>query len=115
MLLAAACFSVTDGRLCYLMPAVLLGLVVLAAALFELKNYDAAIASAKHALGSSRFRVPANVIIADAYEGLKQDGWKELAIAHYKKGLKDRRYQKYCEDKIDRILNPMGQTEGEAQ
>lgn len=87
----------------------------MAAAHLELKQYGKAISAAKQALGSSRFRVPANVIIADAYEGRKQDGWKELAIVHYKKGLKDRRYQKYCEDKIDRILNPMGQSEADAQ
>ena len=32
-----------------------------------------------------------------------------------KKGLENRQYKKYCEDQIDRILNPMGGGEEEAQ
>jgi tetratricopeptide (TPR) repeat protein len=86
----------------------------LATAYFELKQYKSVIGSARRALGSRKYQVHANVIIGDAYEAQKGEGWKERAIEHYKKGLKDRRTQKYCEDKIDRILNPMGQ-EDEAE
>jgi tetratricopeptide (TPR) repeat protein len=77
---------------------------------FEAKNYKAATSSAKKALGS-KHDVPANVILGDTYEAVKGDGWKDKAILHYKRGLKDRRYKKYCEDKIDRIKNPMGAEE----
>jgi tetratricopeptide (TPR) repeat protein len=87
----------------------------MAVAHVELNDYNAAIRSAKRALGNRRYNVPANVIIGDSYEALKSEGWKEKAIEHYKKGLKDRRNQKYCEDKIDRILNPMGESEEEAE
>ncbi|MBS13449.1 MAG: hypothetical protein CME19_17845 [Gemmatimonadetes bacterium] len=82
----------------------------LAVSYFESHNYQGAISSAKKALGS-RHDVPANVILGDTYEALKGDGWKDKAIKHYKRGLKDRRYKKYCEDKIDRINNPMGSEE----
>ena len=77
---------------------------------FEAKNYKAAMASAKKALGS-KHDVPANVILGNAYEAVKGAGWKKKAILHYNRGLKDRRYKKYCEDKIDRINNPMGAEE----
>jgi len=77
---------------------------------FEAGKYQSAISSAKKALGS-RHDVPANVILGDTYEAVKGDGWKDRAIKHYKRGLKDRRYKKYCEDKIDRINNPMGAEE----
>ena len=81
-------------------------------AYFATKQYQTAISSAKRATGSRKYAVPAHVIIGDSYEALKQPGWKEKAVFHYKKGLKDRRYKKYCEDKIDRILNPMDDGEG---
>jgi tetratricopeptide (TPR) repeat protein len=77
---------------------------------FEAQKFSAAISSAKKALGS-KHDVPANVILGDTYEAMKGDGWKNKAIKHYKRGLKDRRYKKYCEDKIDRINNPMGSEE----
>ena len=79
----------------------------IASAYLETKQYQSAINHARRAL-SSKYAVPANVVIADSLEGMKLGGWKEKAISHYKKALKDRRYQKYAEDKIDRILNPMG-------
>ena len=79
----------------------------IAVSYFESQKYSAAIANAKKALGS-RHDVPANVILGDTYEAMKGDGWKQKAIMHYERGLKDRRYRKYCEDKIDRINNPMG-------
>jgi tetratricopeptide (TPR) repeat protein len=82
----------------------------LAVAYFEAQKYQSAIGSAKKALGS-KHDVPANVILGDTYEAVKGDGWKVKAIQHYTRGLKDRRYKKYCEDKIDRIKNPMGQEE----
>lgn len=72
---------------------------------FELEQYKSAIASANKAVGSSKWKVPANVILGDSYRML---GDKDKAVEHYKKGLSDRRYKKYCEDQIDRILNPMG-------
>ncbi|MDP6776052.1 MAG: tetratricopeptide repeat protein [Candidatus Latescibacteria bacterium] len=87
----------------------------LADAYLELNQYKSAIASARKALGSRRYSVPANVIMGDAYEAIKAEGWKEKAISHYEKGLKDRRYKKYCEDKIDRIKNPMGIDEEEEE
>ncbi len=79
---------------------------------FELKQYRNAIRHANKAVSSSKWRVPANVILGDCYREL---GQKEKAIARYKEGAKDRRYKKYCEDQIDRILNPMGGGEEEAQ
>ena len=82
----------------------------LAVSYFEAGQYKGAISSAKRALGT-KHDVPANVILGDTYEAVKGDGWKNQAIKHYKRGLKDRRYKKYCEDKIDRINNPMGQEE----
>ena len=86
----------------------------LASAHFELKNYQNALNAARKATGSSKFRVPAHVLMGDVFDAWRPDGWKEKAIANYKKGLKDRRNKKYCEDKIDRILNPMGEeVEGE--
>jgi tetratricopeptide (TPR) repeat protein len=86
----------------------------LASAHFELKNYQNALNAARKATGSSKFRVPAHVIMGDVYDAWRPDGWKEKAIDNYKKGLKDRRNKKYCEDKIDRIINPMGEeVEGE--
>ena len=45
------------------------------------------------------------MIMGDSHREL---GNKEKTIEHYKKGLGDRRYKKYLEDQIDRILNPMG-------
>ncbi len=77
---------------------------------FETKQYKSAAAAARKAL-SGRYSVPANVILGDIYEAMKSDGWKDKAIAHYEKGLRDRRYKKYCEDKIERIKNPMGEEE----
>ncbi len=82
----------------------------LAVTYFEFQKYQSAISSAKKALGS-RHDIPANVILGDTYEAVKGNGWKDRAIKHYKRGLKDRRYKKYCEDKIDRIKNPMGSEE----
>ena len=82
----------------------------LAVSYFEAQKYQPAIASAKKALGS-KHDVPANVILGDTYEALRGNGWKDKAIKHYTRGLKDRRYKKYCEDKIDRIKNPMGSEE----
>ncbi|MCY4352265.1 MAG: tetratricopeptide repeat protein, partial [Gemmatimonadetes bacterium] len=79
---------------------------------FGLKQYRNAIAHANKALSSSKWKVPANVILGDCYREL---GQKEKAIAHYRKGVTNRQYKKYCEDQIDRILNPMGGGEEEAQ
>ncbi|MCY3868328.1 MAG: tetratricopeptide repeat protein [Gemmatimonadetes bacterium] len=79
---------------------------------FGLKQYQNAIRHANRALSSSEWRVAANVILGDCYREL---GQKERAIAHYKKGVTNRQYKKYCEDQIDRILNPMGGGEEEAQ
>ncbi len=76
-------------------------------AYFETKQYQRAISSARKATGSKKYAVPAHVIIGDSYEALKKPGWKEKAIFHYKKGLNARKWKKYCEDKIDRIRNPM--------
>jgi|GEM_PF-1048829 tetratricopeptide (TPR) repeat protein len=84
----------------------------LASAQFELKNYQNALNAARKATGSSKFRVPAHVIMGDVYDAWRPDGWKEKAIANYKKGLGDRRNKKYCEDKIERIKNPMGEEVG---
>jgi tetratricopeptide (TPR) repeat protein len=83
----------------------------LAVTYFESQKYQSAIGSAKKALRSKKYNVPANVILGDTYEAAKGNGWKEKAIQHYKRGLKHRRYKKYCEDKIDRINNPMGAEE----
>ena len=77
---------------------------------FETQQYKSAAAAARNAL-SGKFLVPANVILGDIYEATKSEGWKDKAITHYQKGLRDRRYKKYCEDKIDRIKNPMGEEE----
>lgn len=82
----------------------------LAVTYFETKQYKSATANARKALGG-RFNVPANVILGDIYEAIKSEGWKDKAISHYEAGLKDRRYRKYCEDKIERIKNPMGDNE----
>ena len=79
---------------------------------FERKQYQNAITHAKKAVSSSKWRVPANVILGDCYREL---GQKETAISYYKKGVGNRQYKKYCEDQIDRILNPMGGGEEEAQ
>lgn len=77
---------------------------------FETQQFKSAAAAARKALSGS-FTVPANVILGDIYEAMKSEGWKDKAIAHYQKGLRDRRYKKYCEDKIERIKNPMGEEE----
>ena len=77
---------------------------------FETKQYKSASAAARKAL-SGRYSIPANVILGDILEAVKSEGWKDQAIAHYTKGLRDRRYKKYCEDKIERIKNPMGDEE----
>jgi tetratricopeptide (TPR) repeat protein len=77
---------------------------------FETQQYKSAAAAARKAL-SGNFLVPANVILGDIYEATKSEGWKDTAITHYQKGLRHRRYKKYCEDKIDRIKNPMGEDE----
>ena len=87
----------------------------LSAAYLELKEFQSAIGNAETASRSSKFQVPAHVIIGDAYEAWKPDGWQEKAISHYEKGLNDRRYQKYCEDKINRIKNPMGEAQAEGE
>jgi len=80
----------------------------MAVAYFETKQHQKAINSARKAVSSSKFRVPAHVIMGDSYRDL---GNKDKAIEHYKKGVGDRRYKKFCEDQIDRILNPMGSEE----
>lgn len=77
-------------------------------AYLELKQYQRAIASAQKAVSNAKFRVPSHVVLGDSYRGLDQ---KEKAIEHYKQGLEDRVYRRYCEDQIDRILNPMGTVE----
>ena len=74
-------------------------------AYFETKQYQSSIASANKALSSRDWAVRAHVILGDCYREL---GEKEKAVEHYKKGTTDRIYKKYCEDQIDRILNPMG-------
>ena len=85
-------------------------------AYLESEDYQSAINMASKAFHSRRYAIPAHIVAANAYEKLKPEGWQEKAIRHYEKGLRDRRYQKHCEDKIDRIKNPMGSTEmGEAQ
>lgn len=71
----------------------------------ELKQFKSAIASASKAAKSSKWKVPANVILGDSYREL---GQKDKAVEHYKVGVSNRRFKKYCEDQIDRILNPMG-------
>ena len=73
-----------------------------------LKQFKNAIMSAQKALSVSKWKVPANVVLADCYREL---GEKDKAIEYYKRGVEDRRYKKYCEDQIDRILNPMGSDE----
>ena len=73
--------------------------------------YQSAINTASKAFDSRKYGIPAHIVAANAYEKLKPEGWQAKAIRHYEKGLKDRRYQKHCEDKIDRIKNPMGSTE----
>jgi len=83
----------------------------LAVAYFETKEYKTAITQGTQAAKDRKFKVPANVILGDVYEALKNEGWKEKAISHYKVGVNDRQYSKYCEDKIDRIKNPMGSQE----
>ena len=80
-------------------------------AYLESEDYQSAINMASKAFDSRKYGVPAHIVAANAYEKLKPEGWQAKAIRHYEKGLKDRRYQKHCEDKIDRIKNPMGPTE----
>lgn len=74
-------------------------------AYFETKQYQSAIAASNKALSSRDWAVRAHVILGDCYREL---GEKDKAVEHYKKGTTDRIYKKYCEDQIDRILNPMG-------
>ncbi len=76
-------------------------------AYFELKQYQNALNLARRAVSDRRFGVPANVIIGDVYDAWRPQGWKEKAIRYYQKGLRDRKFKKYCEDKIDRIKNPV--------
>ena len=78
-----------------------------AVAYFELKQYQNALNNARRATSSSTFGVPAHVIIGDVYDAWRPQGWKEKAIRSYQKGLGDRKFKKYCEDKIDRIKNPV--------
>ena len=78
----------------------------------ELGQYQNAINHARKALSSSQWKAAANVILGDCY---RKRNDKDNAIKHYREGAKDRRYKKYCEDHIDRILNPMGGGEEEAQ
>ena len=82
----------------------------LADAYLKAGKYNNAIQSAQRAFGS-KYHVPAHVVAGGAYEKLRPEGWKDKAIGHYQKGLKDRRYQKHCEDMIHRIRNPMGEAE----
>jgi hypothetical protein len=65
-------------------------------------EHQQAISSAQKAL-RTKYDVPAHVVLGDAYFDMRPDGWKELALEHYRRGLEDRRYQKYCEDRITRI------------
>lgn len=85
----------------------------LAVAYLATEKYEAAITQATSGARSKKYKVPANVILGDTYEASKPEGWKEKAIKHYEVGLADRQYSKYCEDKIERIKNPMGLTEEE--
>ena len=78
-----------------------------AEAYLELKQYQNALNYARRAVSDRRFGVPAYVIIGDVYDAWRPQGWKEKAIRSYERGLRDRKYKKYCEDKIDRIKNPV--------
>ena len=78
-----------------------------AVAYFELKQYQNALNYARRAARDRRFGVPAYVIIGDVYDAWRPQGWKEKAIQSYSRGLRDRKFKKYCEDKIDRIKNPV--------
>lgn len=78
-----------------------------AVAYFELKQYQNALNYARRAARDRRFGVPAHVIMGDVYDAWRPQGWKEKAIQHYSRGLRDRKFKKYCEDKIDRIKNPV--------
>ncbi len=78
-----------------------------AVAYFELKQYQNALNLARRAVSSRKFGVPAYVIIGDVYDAWRPQGWKEKAIRSYEKGLRARKWKKYCEDKIDRIKNPV--------
>ena len=78
-----------------------------AVAYFELKQYQNALNYARRATSSRKYAVPAHVIMGDVYDAWRPQGWKEKAIRSYRKGLGDRKFKKYCEDKIDRIKNPV--------
>ena len=65
-------------------------------------RFQEAITRAQKAM-NTKFGVPAHVVLGDVYSDMKPDGWKELALQHYGRGLQDRRFQKYCEDRIHRI------------
>ena len=78
-----------------------------AVAYFELKQYQNALNYARRAARDRRYGVPAYVIMGDVYDAWRPQGWKEKAIQSYSKGLRDRKFKKYCEDKIDRIKNPV--------
>ena len=78
-----------------------------AVAYFELKQYQNALNYARRAARDQRYGVPAYVIMGDVYDAWRPQGWKEKAIQNYSKGLRDRKFKKYCEDKIDRIKNPV--------
>ncbi|MDE2998275.1 MAG: tetratricopeptide repeat protein [Gemmatimonadota bacterium] len=78
-----------------------------AVACFELKQYQNALNYARRAARDRRYGVPAYVIIGDVYDAWRPQGWKEKAIQSYSRGLTDRKFKKYCEDKIDRIKNPV--------
>ncbi len=78
-----------------------------AVAYFELKQYQNALNYARRAARDRRFGVPAYVIMGDVYDAWRPQGWKEKAIQNYSRGLRDRKFKKYCEDKIDRIKNPV--------
>jgi len=83
----------------------------LSEAYLESEQYQRAINAARKSFSSRKYGIPSHIVAANAYEALKPEGWKDRAISHYKKGLADRRYKKHCEDKIDRINNPMGTDE----
>ena len=78
-----------------------------AVAYFELKQYQNALNYARRAARDRRYGVPAYVIMGDVYDAWRPQGWKEKAIQNYSRGLRDRKFKKYCEDKIDRIKNPV--------
>ena len=78
-----------------------------AEAYFELKQYQNALNLARRAVSSRKFGVPAHVVIGDVYDAWRPKGWKAKAISSYERGLRNRSYKKYCEDKIDRIKNPV--------